>query len=140
VRLIRTAYCHKGFRLAISVDWKTINRTSNRGRQTGRNLLQKSAFPHRTFAVCILLKTRRSNSYAGPQSRRLAGLVASNAVKIGAIHTTYLELYARTLVDLTPQVALVVPFCIGKREVWEALRIEPREADIASDCQTSRAG
>src|SRR3984957_19856610 len=46
-------------------------------------------------------------AYAGPQSRRLAELVASNTVKIGAIHT-YLELYARTLVDLTSQVALVV--------------------------------
>src|SRR5260370_34843893 len=34
-------------------------------------------------------------------------LVASKALRIGAIHT-YLELYARTLVDLTPQVALVV--------------------------------
>jgi malonate decarboxylase alpha subunit len=53
------------------------------------------------------IANRLDFAYAGPQSRRLAELVASNAVKIGAIHT-YLELYARTLVDLTPQVALVV--------------------------------
>jgi malonate decarboxylase alpha subunit len=53
------------------------------------------------------IATRLDFAYAGPQSRRLAELIASNAVKIGAIHT-YLELYARTLVDLTPQVALVV--------------------------------
>src|ERR1700719_5373175 len=46
-------------------------------------------------------------AYAGPQSRKLAELVASRALTIGAIHT-HLELYARTLVDLTPQVALVV--------------------------------
>jgi malonate decarboxylase alpha subunit len=46
-------------------------------------------------------------AFAGPQSRKLAELVASKALKIGAIHT-YLELYARMLVDLTPQVALVV--------------------------------
>jgi malonate decarboxylase alpha subunit len=46
-------------------------------------------------------------SYAGPQSLRLAELVAAKALKIGAIHT-YLELYARALVDLTPHVALVV--------------------------------
>jgi malonate decarboxylase alpha subunit len=46
-------------------------------------------------------------AFAGPQSRRLAELVASKALRIGAIHT-YLELYARMLVDLTPQVALVV--------------------------------
>jgi malonate decarboxylase alpha subunit len=53
------------------------------------------------------IANRLDFAYAGPQSRRLAELVASNALRIGAIHT-YLELYARTLVDLTPQVALVV--------------------------------
>jgi malonate decarboxylase alpha subunit len=46
-------------------------------------------------------------AFAGPQSRRLAELVASGTVKIGAIHT-YLELYARMLVDLSPRVALIV--------------------------------
>ena len=53
------------------------------------------------------IANRLDFAYAGPQSRRLAELVASKALRIGAIHT-YLELYARTLVDLTPQVALVV--------------------------------
>jgi malonate decarboxylase alpha subunit len=53
------------------------------------------------------IANRLDFSYAGPQSRRLAELVASEALSIGAIHT-YLELYARTLVDLTPQIALVV--------------------------------
>ncbi|HEV7413907.1 MAG TPA: malonate decarboxylase subunit alpha [Casimicrobiaceae bacterium] len=46
-------------------------------------------------------------AFAGPQSRKLAELVANGMVKIGAIHT-YLELYARMLVDLTPRVALIV--------------------------------
>src|SRR3984893_15672612 len=46
-------------------------------------------------------------AFAGPQSRKLAELVVNGTVKIGAIHT-YLELYARMLVDLAPQVALVV--------------------------------
>src|SRR3977135_4424403 len=46
-------------------------------------------------------------AYAGPQSRKLAELVAADAARIGAI-PTYLELYARMLVDLTPRVALVV--------------------------------
>jgi len=50
------------------------------------------------------IANRLDFAYAGPQSRRLAELVASKALRIGAIHT-YLELYARTLVDLTPQVA-----------------------------------
>src|ERR1700674_3469870 len=53
------------------------------------------------------IANRLDLAYSGPQSRRLAELFASKALRIGAIHT-YLELYARTLVDLTPQVALVV--------------------------------
>src|SRR6476660_1413926 len=53
------------------------------------------------------IANRLEFSYAGPQSRKLAELVANGTVKIGAIHT-YLELYARMLVDLTPRVALIV--------------------------------
>src|SRR5712671_1925466 len=53
------------------------------------------------------IANRLDFAFAGPQSRKLAELVAANAVRIGEIHT-YLELYARMLVDLTPQVALVV--------------------------------
>lgn len=45
-------------------------------------------------------------SFAGPQSIRLAQLVREGRIEIGAIHT-YLELYARYFVDLTPRVALV---------------------------------
>lgn len=45
-------------------------------------------------------------SFSGPQAVRLAQLVAAGRIEIGAIHT-YLELYARYFVDLTPRVALV---------------------------------
>jgi len=45
-------------------------------------------------------------AYAGPQSLRLAQLLEARQLEIGAIHT-YIELYARMFVDLTPQVALV---------------------------------
>jgi malonate decarboxylase alpha subunit len=45
-------------------------------------------------------------SFAGPQSQRVAQLLAQGVLEIGAIHT-YVELYARMFVDLTPQVALV---------------------------------
>src|SRR6478672_8915044 len=45
-------------------------------------------------------------SYAGPQSLRLAQLLEDGKVQIGAIYT-YVELYARMFVDLTPDVALV---------------------------------
>src|SRR3981081_3402460 len=53
------------------------------------------------------IANRLDFAFAGPQSRKLAELVEAGRLKIGAIHT-YLELYARMLVDLTPQVALVV--------------------------------
>ncbi len=46
-------------------------------------------------------------SFSGPQAARLAKLVSQNKINIGAIHT-YLELFARYFVDLTPRVALVV--------------------------------
>ena len=45
-------------------------------------------------------------SFSGPQGARLAQLVSQGRIKIGAIHT-YLELFARYFVDLTPRVALV---------------------------------
>jgi malonate decarboxylase alpha subunit len=45
-------------------------------------------------------------SYAGPQSLRVAQLLEDGRLEIGAIHT-YIELYARMFVDLTPQLVLV---------------------------------
>jgi malonate decarboxylase alpha subunit len=45
-------------------------------------------------------------SFSGPQSLRLAQMLEDRRVTIGAIHT-YLELFARYFVDLTPDVALV---------------------------------
>ena len=45
-------------------------------------------------------------SFSGPQGARLATLAAAGKIAIGAIHT-YLELFARYFVDLTPRVALV---------------------------------
>lgn len=45
-------------------------------------------------------------SFAGPQGARLARMVATREVEIGAIHT-YLELFGRYFVDLTPNVALI---------------------------------
>jgi malonate decarboxylase alpha subunit len=45
-------------------------------------------------------------AFAGPQSLRVAQLLEDNVLEIGAIHT-YIELYARLLVDLIPNVVLV---------------------------------
>ncbi|NEX63108.1 malonate decarboxylase subunit alpha [Noviherbaspirillum galbum] len=45
-------------------------------------------------------------SFSGPQAARLARLVAAGKLNIGAIHT-YLELFGRYFIDLTPRVCLV---------------------------------
>jgi malonate decarboxylase alpha subunit len=45
-------------------------------------------------------------AFAGPQSLRVAQLIEDRVLEIGAIHT-YVELYARLLVDLAPNVVLV---------------------------------
>lgn len=45
-------------------------------------------------------------SFAGPQGLRLAQLVQQQKISIGSIHT-YLELYGRYFIDLTPNVCLI---------------------------------
>ncbi|GAA0307476.1 malonate decarboxylase subunit alpha [Psychrobacter aestuarii] len=45
-------------------------------------------------------------SFAGPQALRLAKLVQQQKIQIGSIHT-YLELYGRYFIDLTPNVCLI---------------------------------
>jgi malonate decarboxylase alpha subunit len=52
------------------------------------------------------IASRLDFSFSGPQAGRLAKLVGANQISIGAIHT-YLELYGRYFVDLTPRVSLV---------------------------------
>jgi malonate decarboxylase alpha subunit len=52
------------------------------------------------------IASRLDFSFSGPQGGRLAKLVSANRIEIGAIHT-YLELFARYFVDLTPKVALI---------------------------------
>jgi malonate decarboxylase alpha subunit len=48
-------------------------------------------------------------SYAGAQSLRISQFLADGMLEIGAIHT-YIELYARLYVDLTPDIVLVAGF------------------------------
>jgi malonate decarboxylase alpha subunit len=52
------------------------------------------------------IAARLDFSFSGPQGARLARLVSEGRIEIGAIHT-YLELFARYFVDLTPKVALI---------------------------------
>lgn len=52
-------------------------------------------------------------SFAGPQSLRLAQLVQQQKISIGSIHT-YLELYGRYFIDLTPNVCLITAHAADK--------------------------
>ena len=45
-------------------------------------------------------------AYSGPQAARIARMLFGGKIELGAIHT-YLELFARYFVDLTPHVALI---------------------------------
>jgi malonate decarboxylase alpha subunit len=44
--------------------------------------------------------------YSGPQASRIARMLFGGKIELGAIHT-YLELFARYFIDLTPQVTLI---------------------------------
>jgi malonate decarboxylase alpha subunit len=52
------------------------------------------------------IASRLDFSFSGPQGARLAKLVSERRIAVGAIHT-YLELFGRYFVDLTPRVSLV---------------------------------
>ncbi len=52
------------------------------------------------------IASRLDFSFSGPQAGRVAKLVASGQLNIGAIHT-YLELLSRYFIDLAPRVCLV---------------------------------
>ena len=64
-------------------------------------------------------------AFAGPQSLRVAQLLEDGKLEIGAIHT-YVELYARMFIDLTPQVALV---CAEKADAQGNLYTGPNTED-----------
>jgi malonate decarboxylase alpha subunit len=64
------------------------------------------ALPEHLDVFELGIASRLDFSFSGPQSGRLAQLVSAGQLQIGAIHT-YLELFSRYFVDLTPRVALV---------------------------------
>jgi len=49
---------------------------------------------------------RLDYSYSGPQAARMARMLFGGKIDLGAVHT-YLELFARYFIDLTPHVALI---------------------------------
>ena len=52
------------------------------------------------------IASRLDFSFSGPQAARLARLAMAGQLNIGAIHT-YLELFGRYFIDLTPRVSLI---------------------------------
>jgi len=50
---------------------------------------------------------RLDYAFSGPQSARIAKMLFGGQIELGAVHT-YLELFARYFIDLTPRVALIV--------------------------------
>ncbi|MFZ7103875.1 MAG: malonate decarboxylase subunit alpha [Peptococcaceae bacterium] len=81
--------------------------------------------PHKIYDLhmvqsCVTLKShldlfakgiakRVDFSFSGPQAGRLAEFIKEGKMQVGAIHT-YLELFARYFMDLTPRVSLIVGF------------------------------
>src|SRR5579872_1821443 len=49
---------------------------------------------------------RLDYSYSGPQAGRIAKMLRAGTIELGDIHT-YLELFARYFIDLTPNIALI---------------------------------
>jgi malonate decarboxylase alpha subunit len=64
-------------------------------------------------------------SFAGPQSLRVAQLLEDGKLEIGSI-CTYVELYARMFIDLTPNIALV---CADQADVHGNLYTGPNTED-----------
>jgi len=64
------------------------------------------ALPEHLDVFELGIASRLDFSFSGPQGGRLAKLVSDGRLEIGAIHT-YLELFSRYFVDLTPKIALV---------------------------------
>src|SRR5882724_425060 len=56
---------------------------------------------------------RLDYAYSGPQSARIARMLFGGKIELGAVHT-YLELFARYFVDLTPNVALIAAVCADR--------------------------
>jgi malonate decarboxylase alpha subunit len=52
-------------------------------------------------------------AYSGPQSERIATMLFGGKIELGAVHT-YLELFGRYFIDLTPNVALIAAVSADK--------------------------
>ncbi len=63
-------------------------------------------------------------AFSGPQAKQLFEIVKSRKAKVGAIHT-YLELYGRYFLDLTPRVSLIVAdYCDKQGNLYTGFNTE----------------
>jgi malonate decarboxylase alpha subunit len=69
-------------------------------------LLSVLALPEHLDVFEKGIASRLDFSFSGPQAARLARMAMAGQLNIGAIHT-YLELFGRYFVDLTPRVSLI---------------------------------
>ncbi len=64
------------------------------------------ALPEHLDVFDLGIAKRLDFAYSGPQAGRIARMLFGGKVELGAVHT-YLELFARYFIDLTPHVALI---------------------------------
>src|SRR6202166_3062495 len=77
-------------------------------------------------------------SFSGPQAFRLAEMVAKSQIHIGGIHT-YLELYGRYFIDLTPDVSFIAADCADKEgNLYTGANTE--ETPVIAEATASRDG
>src|SRR3984893_7882506 len=78
------------------------------GRESTISISCNRASFSRPISICSSAASRVSStsSYSGPQGAALARALVAGKIELGAIHT-YIELFARYFMDLTPHVALI---------------------------------
>ncbi len=64
------------------------------------------ALPEHLDVFDLGIAKRLDFAYSGPQAGRIARMLFGGKIELGAVHT-YLELFARYFIDLTPHVALI---------------------------------
>jgi len=73
-------------------------------------------------------------AFSGPQSKELYRIVSEKKVKVGSIHT-YLELYSRYFIDLTPKVSFIAAeSCDGQGNLFTGFNTE----DTPTICEATK--
>ncbi len=107
----------------------------NRSRVSRLHLVQSSVVLDEHIELFRRGIARRLDfAFSGPQSRPLYRLLREGKVEIGAIHT-YLELFGRYFIDLTPRVSIVAAeLCDGAGNLYTGFNTE----DTPLICEATR--